>query len=157
MPTEFEQSSELEQLVNDVLSESDFTALVTHGVSITSCLKIKMNSDNEYVASKGDPAQLKKVGAPFSAFIDKHYIVVFDAYAWQNFPAKREAAIHKALMRISIKLTDSGEVKFGSLSPDVQEFTATVRRYGNYNPELEALSIANAELNRLMEVPGNNS
>jgi hypothetical protein len=150
MPTEYEQSSELEQLVNDVLSESDFTALVTHGVSITSCLKIKMNSDNEYVASKGDPAQLKKVGAPFNAFIDKHYIVVFDAYAWQNFPAKREAAIHKALMRISIKLTDSGEVKLGSRSPDVQEFTATVRRYGNYNPELEALSMANAELNRIM-------
>jgi|688.fasta_scaffold165520_2 hypothetical protein len=152
MPTEYEQNTELDGLVQRVLSEPDFSSLVTHEVSITSCLKIKMNEDSEYVASKGDAAQLKKVGPPFSAFIDKHYIVVFDAYAWHNFPNRREAAIHKALMRISVRLTDSGEIKFGNRTPDVQEFTATVRRYGQYSDELVAFALASAseELGRII-------
>ncbi len=153
MPTEYEQNNELDQLVQRVLNEPDFSALVTHEVAITSCLKIKMNDDSEYVASKGDAAQLKKVGAPFNAFINKNYIIVFDAYAWHNFPNRREAAIHKALMRISVKLTDSGEVKFGNRLPDVQEFTATLRRYGTYNDELTALVQAAEDLGRMLTNP----
>jgi hypothetical protein len=153
MPTEYEQNNELDELVQRVLNEPDFSALVTHEVAITSCLKIKMNEDSEYVASKGDTAQLKKVGAPFSAFIDKNYIIVFDAYAWHNFPNRREAVIHKALMRISVRLTDSGDVKFGNRAPDVQEFTATLRRYGTYNDELTALVQAAEDLGRMLTNP----
>ena len=153
MPTEYEQNNELDELVQRVLNEPDFSARVTHEVAITSCLKIKMNEDSEYVASKGDTAQLKKVGAPFNAFIDKNYIIVFDAYAWHNFPNRREAVIHKALMRISVRLTDSGDVKFGNRSPDVQEFTATLRRYGTYNDELTALVQAAEDLGRMLTNP----
>jgi hypothetical protein len=149
MPTEYEQNQELDTLVQTVLEYPEFHALVENEVSITSCLKIKMDADQEYVASKGDAAQLKKVGAPFVAFIDKKFIIVFDV--WHNFPAKRESAIHKALMRIHVKLSDSGEVKLSSRAPDVQEFTATVRRYGQYNEELQALNSANIELQQMLE------
>lgn len=157
MPTEYEQNQELDNLVQSVLEYPEFHALVDNEVSITSCLKIKMDADQEYVASKGDAAQLKKVGAPFVAFIDKKFIIVFDAYAWHNFPGKRESAIHKALMRIHVKLSDSGEVKLSSRVPDVQEFTATVRRYGQYNDELQALNSANIELQQMLERQVTNS
>lgn len=139
MPTDYEPNQQLEQLVIEVLNGSDFNALREHEVKIASCLKIKINDDEEYVQSPGDAAQLKKVGPPFTAFIDHHFILVFDAYSWNNFPQRRSAAIHKALMRIKLKISDSGDIKLGTRVPDVQEFTATLRRYGAYNDELTAL------------------
>lgn len=151
MPTEYEPNQQLEQLVSEVLSEPDFHSLVEHEVKVASCLKIKMNDDEEYVQSPGDAAQLKKVGPPFTAFIDQHFILVFDAYAWNNFPQRRSAAIHKALMRVKLKISDSGDIKLGTRAPDVQEFTATLRRYGAYNDELTALMRAAEDINRSLQ------
>jgi hypothetical protein len=151
MPTEYEPNQQLETLVAEVMNEPDFHSLVEHEVKVASCLKIKMNEDEEYVQSSGDAAQLKKVGPPFTAFIDQNFILVFDAYAWNNFPQRRSAAIHKALMRVKLKITDSGDIKLGTRAPDVQEFTATLRRYGAYNDELTALMRAAEDVSRLLQ------
>ena len=151
MPTEYEPNQQLELLVTEVLEDPDFHALLEHEVKVTSCLKIKMNEDEEYVQSPGDAAQLKKVGPPFTAFIDQHFILVFDAYAWNNFPQRRSAAIHKALMRVKLKISESGVIKLGTRAPDVQEFTATLRRYGAYNDELTALMRAAEDINRSLQ------
>ena len=151
MPTEYECSSELSAVVEEVLGEPEFEALGSHNIKITSCLKIKTDGDGEPVKSKGDAAQLKKVGPPFSAFIDKQFIIVFDSYHWLNFVQRRAAAVHKALMRIKVQVKDNGDISVGTRQPDVQEFTATLRRYGAYNDELAVLMQAAAEINRMLD------
>lgn len=150
MPTEYEQNQQLDELVAAVLEEQEFGPLRDHGVKIASCLKIKMDDNDEYVPSTGDPVQLKKVGPPFLAFIDYNYVLVFDAFAWNNHSHRRAASIHKALMRIKLRVTDSGVIKLGTRAPEIQEFTATLRRYGAYNEELAALMRAAEDLNRVI-------
>ena len=137
--TDYAPNQQLETLVAEVIQLNDFHLLRQHDLSITSCLKIKIKEDGEYAKCKGDPVQVKKVSGPFAAFIEHHFIVVYDAYEWNNFESRRSAQIHRALMRIKVKVSDSGNLSFGTRQPDIQEFEATLRHYGPYNEGLTAI------------------
>jgi len=139
MPAEYEKSTELETAIQTVLDTPTFDVLRTHSVKIASCFKIVTDADGEFVAPKGSPVQLKRVGQPAATFIPDHYILVFDSYTWNNFSGKRAAYIHKALMSVKVTINGEGVVKFGLRSPTVQEFTQTLIEYGAYNPELEEM------------------
>jgi hypothetical protein len=103
---------------------------------------MKHNKEDEEVESIPEGATTKKVSQPFRTFCEADAILVFDHFHWVNSPGRRLPFIHRALMRIKVTVTDSGDVKLGTRKPDVQEFGATLRRFGLYSSELEALNLA---------------
>lgn len=151
MSTEFEQDRGLAEAIDRVLATPDFESFRTFRVKVSSCLKVKQDEDGEYVRSPGGPTQLKKVSGHYTAFMSEHYVLVYDAYHWHNFVQSREANIHKALMHVKISQSQSGEMKLGTRPPDVQEFTATLRRYGAYNDELRTLILAAQDVATLIQ------
>ena len=157
MPTEYEVRQDLTDEVDRVFSGPDFGTVREFGVIIKSCLIIKTVGDDseDFAPCRGDAAKLKKIGPPFSTFMDGHFILVFDAGVWENFhgTTRVECAIHKALMRIQAEVSDSGDLKVRTRNPDFQEFSSTIRRYGPAMLRLDdQSSIANAarELARLI-------
>lgn len=132
MAVEYEVNQELTDLIAEMVAEQpEFSALSVNQINIVGCLKIDMVNETDYKPCKGPPAVAKKVSSHYTAFLnDTKYVLIFDAGTWHNHPQRRSAAIHRALMRIGVSVTDSGKVKLSPRSPDVQEFTATIRRYG---------------------------
>lgn len=142
MPVEYELNPGLQELVDQVVQNQDYTEfqqIRNHELIIKSCLKIKLGEDEEPVRPEGEIAEVKKVGALHQAFIECDFIVVLDYYAFLNFNDNlKKAAIHKALMKIKIKESESGRISYGTRKPDVQEFQATIVRFGAWSESLSS-------------------
>ena len=146
MPVEYELNPGLQELVNNVVSNEEFTefqGIRNHELIIKSCLKIKLDENEEPVRPEGEIAEVKKVGALHQAFIEGDFILVMDYYAFLNFNDNlKKAAIHKALMKIKIKESESGRISYGTRKPDIQEFQATIVRFGAWSETLSAFQQA---------------
>jgi len=142
MPTEYDIApDELDDSVQTMLTYGEFSQLRDAEIRLKVCLLIKTDKDGEPVASKGDAVVLKKVPPFLSPICTPHFVVLIDNYALANFPQRIDAAIHKALSRVEAKVTETG-IKWATKSPDVQEFTATIRRFGLHNDLLRDLMAA---------------
>lgn len=134
MPTEYELSSDLQELVDQVLNSEafgEFTPLRQAETIIKSCLKVKLGRDDEPVKPEGELAEVKKVSALHHVFIQADFLLVFDYYTWINFnDAVKKEVIHKALMKIRVKVSDSGVISYGTRKPDICEFRETIVRFG---------------------------
>lgn len=132
MAVEYESSQEITDLIDSMIAEQpEFSGLAVNNIKIVGCFKIDMANETDYKPCKGPAAVIKKISSHYTAFLDDFkYVLVFDAGVWQNHPQQRGPAVHKALMRIGVNVDDNGKVKLSTRQPDVQEFTATLRRYG---------------------------
>lgn len=143
MSTEYELSQPLTQTLNRLLLFDEFEPLTTIGrLTFKTALKLTYDRNEELVPCKGWRAELKKVSPLFRLYADADYILVVDAYTVQNSASNVvEAYMHKALMALSVSLSNSGKVKIARRPPDVAEFNRTVTRYGRWNQELEAFQL----------------
>jgi hypothetical protein len=143
MPVEYEKDEKLEAMVADLVTNpayAEFSLLRQHHVKLISCLKVKMDENDEPIKPKGELVELKKQSPLHQVLLDAHYIVVFDYYTWVNPSASesfKKAMIHRALMKINVKDNEEGVVSFGIRRPDVTEFQATVVRFGPFTDELK--------------------
>src|SRR5574343_237548 len=147
MPVEYELNTGLDEMVQSIANDPrfpEFSPLREHEVKLKSCLKMKLDQNDEPVPPVGEMAELKKQGQIHQLFLQAHYILVFDYFTWVNPSASdnlKRAIIHRALMRIKIKETTAG-ISFGTRRPDINEFQATVLRFGAWNNELAAFKAA---------------
>src|SRR3954469_21014856 len=128
MGTEYELSRELQEEINAIVFNNVFTEfepLREHDITVSSCLKIKLNKDSEPVPIKGPAAQLVKFNDLTNLFTDKQYVIAVDGYFWQHADmVKKRASLHKALMQIEIIPTADGAIKLAKRKPDINEFAA---------------------------------
>lgn len=140
MPVEYELNTGLQEIVDQVVNNPDFTEFAqirNHELIIKSCLKIKLDENDEPVRPEGEIAELKKIGPLHKVFIQGDFILVMDYYGFLNFGDNlKKAAIHKALMKIKVKESDSGRITYGTRKPDIQEFQATIVRFGAWSETL---------------------
>lgn len=143
MPVEYEISEPLQELVDQVLNNqefTEFTPLREAECVIKSCLKVKLDKNDEPVQPKGAWAEIKKIGPLHRAFIQGNFILALDFYVFTNMaPDIQRAAIHKALMGIKVNLKDDGSVAYSTRKPEIQEFQATIVRFGAWAPGLSEL------------------
>lgn len=135
MPTEYELSNGLQERVGELLSTcEDFNALRDTDVAIGCCFRIKLNKDDEMVAS-GPASDLKRVSPLMRAFFSFDFVVVVDQYVWNNVSGvAQNAMLHSALMRAQVEVAGQG-TKIRMRKPDVVEFSQTLRRFGLYKEE----------------------
>ncbi len=142
MATEYFLEPTLNDFVNEFVSDeflSEFGPIQRNSVKFACAYVLKSTDDGEAVPLKGDTVVLKKVGPADKIFFDYHYKIYVDHARWE--PAnddQKKAMLHKALMRVCITITDGGGIKFGTRSPDITEFQATVVRFGPWTNELLA-------------------
>jgi len=140
MSVEFERSSSLDQLIEDLIQYDEFRPLTTMGqLKFKALLKLTFNREEEIVPCKGWRAELKKVSPLFRLYVEADYVLVVDAYTVSNSPDHVvEAYAHRALMTLQVNLSNSGRVKIARRSPDITEYRKTVSRYGTWNQEITA-------------------
>jgi hypothetical protein len=134
MPVEYELSREIQEALDEMLWNTDYTEfedLRTNEVAVAGAIKVKMNeADMEIQPIPGPAVKLVKLNDVARLFTDKHYVVVVDAYFWQHSSRnERLVGLHRALMQIQVDRQDD-VVKLKTRRPDVQEFSATLIRFG---------------------------
>lgn len=128
MAIEYEVSKPLQDDVDALIDScAEFSPLREHEVAIASCLKIKMSeADMELQPT----LKLVKISDAVQLLARKRYLLVVCAYFWQHANTREKSrALHRALMQIGVESSEDG-LKFKTRKPDVQEFTATVTRFG---------------------------
>lgn len=144
MPTEFEFSPEFQQVVDRLIASCvDFAPLRDHEVRVKSCLKIRLDDDEQPVPYKGDPVTLHRCSPVQKIFMEADYYLIAD-YGWFSSSGTAMAPLHKALMRIHVKVGQE-KVTLATRSPEIQEFTATIRRYGPWTDQIRSLINAAVE------------
>lgn len=134
MPIEFELSPEIQADVDELVATeayAEFDNLRLHEVKIGACTKIKIGDDDmELKPTPGPAVKLTKVSDLMGVFTDSKYLVCVCAYFWQHAPvSERQSALHKALMGIDV-VQKGDAVRYKTRRPDVNEFSATLTRFG---------------------------
>lgn len=134
MPVEYELSSEIQEALDEMLCSTDyaeFQDLRTNEVAVAGATKIKMSeADMEIQPIPGPAVKLVKLNDVARLFTDKHYAVVVDAYFWRcSSDNEKLVGLHRALMQIQVDRQDD-VIKLKTRRPDVQEFSATLIRFG---------------------------
>lgn len=162
MGTEYEADSALTTAVEKLLNNETLSEFAdirdADTLVIKSLFALKMNKDDELVPTSC-PVSLKKVSPIFSAISSGvSYVLIMDKYTWDHSDDNvRNALLHKALMQICVDESVDGP-KFKMRKPDVCEFSATVKRFGCWTPNLTALrslieSRAAGQTTRLLNQP----
>lgn len=138
MPVDYELSADLDSRLAAMLLLEEFTNFATHNVTFKAALKVTVDGESEdLVPCKGSRADLKKVSPLFDLYVNATYVLVFDAYTWlHSNDVYKDAVMHRALMGLQIKVSDSGKVSVVSRPPDICEFRKTVSRYGAWNDDV---------------------
>lgn len=131
---EYELSTEIQESVDEMLWSTDYTEfgdLRTNEIGVSCATKIKMNpADLEIQPAPGPAVKLVKLNDAARLYTDKRFVIVVDAYFWRHASdAEKLIALHKALMQIQVDRQDDN-VRVKTRRPDVQEFSATIARFG---------------------------
>ena len=133
---EYERNDELDRMVAHLVAElHEFAAI--RETAIMPLMKIKMGKDTEELVEAKPAFDTKKVPDLYRAISDDaaHFVVIIDMYVWNHCEAQeREALVHSALMRI-----DVNEEKQKIRKPDVVFYSATLRRYGQFDGSVREL------------------
>jgi len=131
---EYEISTEVQEALNEMLWSTDyaeFQDLRMNEIAVAGATKIKMNEPNmEIQPAPGPAVKLVKLNDIARLFTDKHFVIVVDTYFWRHSSdAEKLVGLHRALMQIQVNRQDD-VVKLKTCRPDVQEFSATLIRFG---------------------------
>jgi exosome complex RNA-binding protein Rrp4 len=134
MPTEYELNDNIQEEVDRMINNSEmteFAPLREHEILVATCVKINLDKHNEPKPVKGAVASLVKLSDMLKLFTSKQYVIAVDGYFWAHAEmAQKKAALHKALMQIHVEQSAEGDLKLKKRKPDIQEFSATVARFG---------------------------
>ena len=138
MPTAYTQSVEVKAIVTASVEDAsltEFEALRNADIDIGCLLRQKTDANDQLVES-GKPVELKKVPTYLEPLMESKYVIILDQAVWQDADQnRRRALLHKALM--GVEVTESGGFK--TKKPEINEFRATVTRFGAYNESLSNL------------------
>ncbi len=136
---EYESSAELNDMSSEVIASYPEFELI-RDVTVAAVLKVKMNKDDEMVETT-PKVGLKKVPDLYKALsAETDLVLVVDAFTWKNANDDlRRALVHTGLMGIEAKRNNSGEVTLKARTPDVVFHSATLRRFGDFDPSVESL------------------
>jgi hypothetical protein len=136
---EYEVNEGFDKDVRRVLDDPsfvEFNGIRDLEVVILTALVIRTNTEGEHQPGKGCPVVCKKISPLYQLLTEAHYIVVGEYYYWTHVSdVQRDAAIHRALSTILVEKVDDA-IKLKTRKPDIQEFTATIARFGAWNEPL---------------------
>lgn len=142
MSISYEVSAPVQALVQQMLESelyTEFRPLREQDIRFTGILKTttKGRDSNEETVPGAKEIELKKISDLYQVVVESHYLVVFDAYFWQNTESRlRDARLHRALM--TVQVADHGKTK--KRAPDVVEYRATLLRFGEYSEEVQGFA-----------------
>lgn len=159
MPTEYVVDQEIADAVTAMLGElhyTEFNLIREHEVKIEvrSCVRVDKNGEN--AKPKAEPVQVKRVSDADKTVVNTDYIIIVDNSAWvEANEIRREAIIHRALMKIDIECGE-GDIKLKTRKPNVVEFTETIARFGAYHETLlnmrEAMTLASKQVAKKLQL-----
>lgn len=87
------------------------------------------------------PGSVYKVNPMYKHLTGQDFVIEIALDVWNEMnPQQREALVDHLMMRIDIvENEETGEIKCGLRSPDVQEFAEIVERHHSWTPELKTL------------------
>lgn len=139
---EYEVNAKFAKDVEAVLGNNSFTEfnpLREQEVQILTEICTRTDKEGEHVECKGNPIVCKKIPTQYAVLIGKkaHYLMVGDYYFWTHASdTQKDAAIHRALSSIKVDKDKKGKIRLGRQPPEIQEYRATVARFGAWNEPL---------------------
>jgi hypothetical protein len=142
MATEYNIDAELQNLIDDMTGNvgyREFNELRKHDIGIVGLLVTKTDTNGDSVPAKGDPVKIVKISPAIKPLVRNgaQYAMYVNNYEWtcQEGLATREVLVHRALMGIDVQEV-KGKIKLGKRKPDINEFSATIMRFGAYSNDL---------------------
>lgn len=137
---EYEVNAKFAKDVTDMMADAslvEFNPIREQEVEILTLIKTQTDSKGEHVEPKGNPVVCKKIPPAYQLLTKGKYLIVGDYYFWTHATdLQKNAAIHRALSTVGVERSKKGLIVLKTRKPDVQEFRATIARFGAWNEPL---------------------
>ena len=139
MGTEYAQDGQMIQAVTDMVSNEEYTEfgpIREQELVFQVAAMVKMGTDDEAVATTGEPIIVRRIGPADAVFMPGHFKVYICKTRWDEAnELQQKAMLHRALMKVNIEKKEES-IKIGLRKPDVWTFQQTIVRFGAWEDEL---------------------
>lgn len=141
--TEYVENKSLQEAIDAMANNEDydeFEQIRAQEIKIVSLVKVVTDAKGEEPEPKGPGIICAKISPPLQVITGAHYLITANNYFWTHAnDIQQAAALHNALKKINVVITDSGKISLGTSKPDVVGYQDTVERFGAWDTSLLSL------------------